>query len=201
MRFQEWTLVTLGPQYQTPVQLYNSRSILAFLRIKHFSVDKEIASRIPESYPHWKVIGSWISSRCFFKDGSSSTPCMKFRMVTHMQGSTVSNLKFQRVTVHFSVNKVIFYYIWKYLLSCEIKCICGEFYCTTLFKTNLQLKHLEFLLRLMMTMLCRIWHAETGFVASKIMILNLRIKDVLVHRQNLKTKNERKYSMKADLRC
>ena len=29
-------------------------------------------------------------------------------MVTHMQGSTVYNLKFQCTTVHFSVNKVIF---------------------------------------------------------------------------------------------
>ena len=26
---------------------------------------------------------------------------------------------------------------------CQIKCICGEFYCTTLFKTNLQLKHID----------------------------------------------------------
>ena len=33
---------------------------------------------------------------------------MEFRLVTHMQGSTVSNLKFQCMTVHFSVNKVIF---------------------------------------------------------------------------------------------
>jgi len=32
---------------------------------------------------------------------------MEFRMVTHMQQSTVSNLKFQCMTVHFSVNKVI----------------------------------------------------------------------------------------------
>ena len=53
-------------------------------------------------------MGRYISSRCFFKDGSSSTPCMEFRMVTHIQGSTVYNLKFQCMTVHFSVNKVIF---------------------------------------------------------------------------------------------
>ena len=33
---------------------------------------------------------------------------MEFRMVKHVQGSTVSNLKFQYMTVHFSVNKVIF---------------------------------------------------------------------------------------------
>ena len=44
------------------------------------------------------LIGPWICSRCFFKDGSSSTPWMEFRMVTHMQGSTVSNLKFQCMT-------------------------------------------------------------------------------------------------------
>ena len=31
---------------------------------------------------------------------------MEFRMVTHMQGSTVSNLKFQCMTVHFSVNNL-----------------------------------------------------------------------------------------------
>ena len=66
------------------------------------------------------------------------------------------------------------------------------FYCTTLFKTNVQLKHIQFLLRLMVKMLCRIRHAETGFDASKIMIFNLRIKNVLAHRKIL---NCRKYSM------
>ena len=91
------------------------------------------------------LIVPWISPRCFFKDGSSSIPCMKFRMITHMQGSTVSNFKFQCMTVHFSLNKVIFYKFWKCLLLRQIKCTCGEFYCTTLFKTNLQLKHIEFL--------------------------------------------------------
>ena len=45
------------------------------------------------------------SSRRFFKDGSSSTPCMEVRMATHVQGSIVSNLKFQCLTVDFSVNK------------------------------------------------------------------------------------------------
>ena len=40
------------------------------------------------------IKGPWISSRWFLKDGSSRTPCMKFRLVTHMQGSTVSNIKF-----------------------------------------------------------------------------------------------------------
>ena len=59
----------------------------------------------------------------------------------------------------------------------------------TLFKTNLQLKHKEFLLRLMVTILCQIRHAETGFDASKIMIFNLRIKNAVAHRKNLKTKN------------
>ena len=44
------------------------------------------------------LIGASISCRCFFKDGSSNTPCMEFRVVTHMQGSTVSNLKFQCMT-------------------------------------------------------------------------------------------------------
>ncbi|GBP05762.1 Triosephosphate isomerase [Eumeta japonica] len=42
-----------------------------------------------------------------------------------------------------------------------------------------KLKHIEFLLRLMVTMLCRIRHAQTGFYASKIIILNLRIKNIL----------------------
>ena len=55
-------------------------------------------------YEEFYIIGPWISSRCFFKDGSSSTSCMKFRMLTHIQGSTVSNFKFQCMTVHFSVN-------------------------------------------------------------------------------------------------
>ena len=55
------------------------------------------------------LIGPCISSICFFKDCSSSTPCMEFRMVTHMQGSTVSNPKFKCIRVHFSVNKVICY--------------------------------------------------------------------------------------------
>ena len=32
-------------------------------------------------------------------------------MVTHIQESTVSNLKFKCMKVHFSVNKVIFYYL------------------------------------------------------------------------------------------
>ena len=55
------------------------------------------------------LIGPWITSHCFFKDDSSSIPCMEFRMVTHMPGSNGSNLKFQCMTVHFSVNKVIFH--------------------------------------------------------------------------------------------
>ena len=144
-------------------------------------------------------MGPWISSRCFFKDGSSSTPCVEFRKVTHMQGSTVSNLKLQCMTVHFSVIEVIFL-VLKMSTFVPKKGICGEFYCTTLFKTNLQLKHIEFLLRLMVTMLCRIRHAKTGFDASKIMILNFRMKNILGHRQNLKTKNWSKYSTKTDLR-
>ena len=40
----------------------------------------------------------------------------------------------------------------------------------------------------MVTMLCRIRHAETGFDASKIMILNLRIKHVLTHQRNFEDK-------------
>jgi len=132
------------------------------------------------------ILGPWISSRCFLKDDISSTPCMEFRMVTHRQGSTVCNLKFQCMVVHYSVNHVFVYWFWKCLLLCQIKCFCGEFYCTTLFKRNLQLKHTEFLLRLTATMLCRIRHAETGFDASKIMILNLRIRNVLAHRQSFK---------------
>ena len=76
-------------------------------------------------------------------------------MVTHMQGSTVSNLQFQCTTVHFTVNKM---------------------------------EHIQFLLRLMVTMLCRIRLAETGFDALKIMILNLRIKNVLAHRKKFEDK-------------
>ena len=49
-------------------------------------------------------------------------------------------------------------------------------------------------------MLCRIRHAETGFDASKLMILNLRINTVLAHLKFLKAKNLKKYSMKTDLR-
>ena len=66
-------------------------------------------------------------------------------------------------------------------------CICGEFYCTTLFQTNLQLKYIKFLSRLMVTMLCRIRHAETGFNTSKI-ILNLWIKNVLARGKKLEDK-------------
>ena len=70
-----------------------------------------------------------------------------------------------------------------------------------LFKTILQLKHIEFLLRLLVIMLCRIQHAETGFDVLKIIILNLRIKNVLAHRKNLKTNNLMMTdSMKTDLR-
>ena len=39
----------------------------------------------------------------------------------------------------------------------------------------------EFLLRVMVTMLRRIRHVEIGFDASKIMILNSRINNVLAH--------------------
>ncbi|KAG5317635.1 MOS1T transposase, partial [Pseudoatta argentina] len=55
--------------------------------------------------------------------------------------------------------------------------------------SNLQLKRIEFLFRLMVTMLCRIRHAETGFDASKIMIFNLRIKNVR-HRLQLMRLNQ-----------
>ncbi|GBP56766.1 Mariner Mos1 transposase [Eumeta japonica] len=47
----------------------------------------------------------------------------------------------------------------------------------TLFKRNLQLKHIELLLRLMATMLCQIRYAETGFDASKIMDFELEDKE------------------------
>ena len=46
-----------------------------------------------------------------------------------------------------------------------------------------RLKHIEYLLRLIVTMLCRIRYAETAFDASKIMILNLRIKNILAHQK------------------
>ena len=141
------------------------------------------------------IIGPWLSSRCFFKHGSSSTPCMEFRMVTHMQGSTVFNFKFQCMAVHFSVNKssenVYFVPNKVYLRGILLRYFI---------QNKSQLNHIEFMLRLAVTMLCRIRHAEPGFDASKIMILNLRIKNVLAHRKNLKTTNWRKYSMKTDLR-
>ena len=62
-------------------------------------------------------------------------------MVTHNQGSNVSNLKFQCIIAHFRVNNVIL--VLKSLLLCQKKCICREFYWTTLLKRNLQLKHIE----------------------------------------------------------
>ena len=63
----------------------------------------------------------------------------------------------------------------------------------------IQKKFYEFLLRLMVAMLCQIRHAETGFDASNIMVLNVRIKIVLEHRKNFETEDLRKYSMKTDL--
>ena len=39
------------------------------------------------------------------------------------------------------------------------------------------MKHIEFLLRLIVTMLCRIRHTETGFGALKIMIFKLEDKE------------------------
>ena len=65
------------------------------------------------------------------------------------------------------------------------KCIFKELYSTILFKTNLQGKHLEFLLRLTKRMVCQKQHAETGFNTSKILILNLRIKNALVYQKSL----------------
>ena len=56
------------------------------------------------------------------------------------------------------------------------KCIIGEIYCTALCKRNLQLKHIEFLLRITATILCRRQRAEIGLDASKIMIFMLKIK-------------------------
>ena len=46
-------------------------------------------------------------------------------------------------------------------------------------------------------MLCRKQHAEIGLVASKIMILILKIKNALAQRKSLKTKNWKHYFMKA----
>ena len=82
------------------------------------------------------------------------------------------------------------------------KCICREFYCTTLFKRNLQLKHLKFLLRLTATIVCQKQYAEIGLDASKIIILMLKIKNALVYWKSLKMKNWRHYFMSdASLTC
>ena len=75
----------------------------------------------------------------------------------------------------------------------------GNFYCTNSFKRNLQLKHIEFLLRLMTTILCWIQHTEIGLDASKIMILMFKLKGTLVHWKSLKTKNWRHYFMKTQV--
>ena len=76
---------------------------------------------------YYNIIGPSISSRRFFKDGSSSTTCMKFRMVTHMLRSTVSNLKFQCMTVHFSVNKVIFISSENVYFCAKLSVFAGNF--------------------------------------------------------------------------
>ena len=71
------------------------------------------------------------------------------------------------------------------ILLCQIKCI--------LFKRNLELKN---------RILVETYGdnaQETGFEASRIMILYLKIKNVVVYQKNVKTKNWRNYSMKTDL--
>lgn len=64
----------------------------------------------------------------------------------------------------------------KCLLLCRIKSFHGKLY---LFEGNL--KHTEFLLIHILTMLCRIQHDDTGLDAVKIMILTLKTKNILEH--------------------
>ena len=70
---------------------------------------------------------------------------------------------------------------------------CGELYCTTLLKRNLQLKHTEFFLRFIATMLCHKQHTEIDLDDSKILILMLKIKNTLAHRKSFKMKNWRQH--------
>ena len=49
---------------------------------------------IRRTFSSYVCTGPWISSRCFFKDGSSSTPCMEFRMVTNIQEVLYLTLNF-----------------------------------------------------------------------------------------------------------
>ena len=146
------------------------------------------------------VIGPWISSRCFFKDGSSSTPCLEFRMVTHKQGSPCTCvLKFQCMVVHFSVTNVIFLLIRKISNFVPNKVYSWGI----LLHYFIQNKSAAEAYRILVETYGDNVPSDTtyvGFDASKIMIFNLRIKNVLAHRKNLKTNNWRKYSMRTDLK-
>jgi len=64
------------------------------------------------------------------------------------------------------------------------KNIYGEFYCIILLKKTLQLKHIEFLLRLTATMLYPKQCADIGFDALTIMLLMLKIKNALANRKS-----------------
>ena len=122
------------------------------------------------------TLGIRISSRCFPTDGIARTASVYFQMVMHHYVSTISKLDIQWMSFHWSVNNFVSHSVEHVGFCVKKTCICGEFYCTTLFKRNLPLKHSEFLLSLTATMFCRKQRAEFGLAPSKIIILILTIK-------------------------
>lgn len=99
----------------------------------------------------------------------------------------------------FNLNKPLCLLIVRYLEHSSSILTCKY---ASIFKRNLQQKHTEFLLRLMVTMLCWKQHAEISLDASKIMILMLKIMNALVHQKSLKMKTWRRhYFMKTHVRC
>lgn len=135
------------------------------------------------------ILDPWMSSRCLLKDGFVAL-CMESYTVTHQQNSIICNLNLTVVSIMY-----LFTYFEK--MSSFVK-NRQEFYCTTSFKRNL--KHTEFLLIHILTMLCRIQHDDTGLDAVKIMILTLKTKNILEHWQSLKTKNWRNCLINIDVR-
>ena len=77
------------------------------------------------------------------------------------------------------VNIFVFFIVLN--ISYQRKCICRKFYCTTLFKRNLQLT--KFLQRFTAITFCGKQYAEIGLKASKIIILMLKIKNALAQRK------------------
>lgn len=121
------------------------------------------------------ILDPWMSSRCLLKDGFVAL-CMESYTVTHQQNSIICNLNLTVVSIMY-----LFTYFEK--MSSFVK-NRQEFYCTTSFKRNL--KHTEFLLIHIVTILCWIQHLETSYGALEIIILTL---NVLKRWRNPKTEN------------